>query len=88
MSLENRNVAHRDAGGESVHSIKSSSAHMWFNLAAAQGHETAQKFRDIVVKLMTHGQLAEAQRMAREWMAKHQRSFEEGRKPQVRLGSA
>ncbi len=50
------------------------SAHMWFTLAAAQGDETAQRSRDIVAKLTTPGQIAEAQfiLIAREWMAKHQ----------------
>ncbi len=48
-------------------------AYMWFNLAAAQGHENAQKKRDIAAGLMTPDQMTEAQRMAREWMAKHQR---------------
>ena len=42
------------------------------NLAAAQGNRKAQETRDIVVKRMTPDQIAEAERMAREWMAKHQ----------------
>jgi TPR repeat protein len=45
-------------------------AHMWFNLAAAQGHANAKKGRDIVAKLMTSEQIAEAQRLAREWKPK------------------
>ena len=49
------------------------SAHLWFNLAAAQGHKKAQNGQEIVAKRMTPDQIAEAQRMAREWMAKHQR---------------
>jgi TPR repeat protein len=48
-------------------------AHMWFDLAAAQSHESAQNNRDIAASLMTPDQIAEAKRMAREWMAKHQR---------------
>jgi len=47
-------------------------AHIWFSLAAAQGDEEAQKYRDIAASRMTSDQIAEAQRMAREWMAKHQ----------------
>jgi hypothetical protein len=47
-------------------------AHMWFSVAAAQGDSVAQKYRDIAVSEMTPDQIAEAQRMAREWMAKHQ----------------
>jgi TPR repeat protein len=47
-------------------------AHMFANLAAAhlpagEDRETAVKNRDIVSKLMTPEQIAEAQRLAREW---------------------
>jgi hypothetical protein len=45
---------------------------MWLNLAAAQGNEGAVKNRDIVVVLMTPAQIAEAQRLAREWLEVHQ----------------
>jgi TPR repeat protein len=47
-------------------------AHIWFDLAAVQGYEKAQKYRDIAASEMTPDQIAEAQRMAREWMAKYQ----------------
>ena len=42
-------------------------AHMWFNLAASRGHKFAVKDRDEVAAKMTPAQIAEAQRMAREW---------------------
>ena len=42
-------------------------AHMWFNLSAAQGDEDAVENRDRAAGLMTPDQLAEAQRLAREW---------------------
>jgi uncharacterized protein len=45
-------------------------AHMWFNLAAAQGDQDAAKARDDVAKLMTPAQIAEAQKLAREWRPK------------------
>ena len=45
-------------------------AHMWLNLAAAQGIERARKERDIVAEKMTHEQIAEAQELAREWKPK------------------
>ena len=45
-------------------------AHMWFNLAAKQGDSTARANRDIVAKRMTVEQIAEAQRLAREWNPK------------------
>jgi uncharacterized protein len=58
-------------------------AHMWYNLAAAAGGEKldfviaatgagmkAAEFRDGVAKLMTPAQVAEAQKLAREWKPK------------------
>jgi TPR repeat protein len=42
-------------------------AHMWFNLAAAQGYKDADTYRDKTAELMTPDQIAEAQRMARDW---------------------
>lgn len=42
-------------------------AHMWFNLAAALGNEAARESRDAVAKVMTPDQIAEAQRLARQW---------------------
>ncbi len=51
-------------------------AHVWYNLAASrlplgQDRELAAKNRDIVAGRMTPAQVAEAQRLAREWLAKH-----------------
>jgi uncharacterized protein len=42
-------------------------AHMWFNLAAAQGHLVAKIFLDKLAAKMAPEQIAEAQRLAREW---------------------
>jgi len=56
-------------------------AYLWLTLAAAQGNASglseeqrklAVKNRDLVAKLMTPDQLAEAQRLAREWKPKAQ----------------
>ncbi len=47
-------------------------AHLWFNLAAAQGNELASKNRDIIADNMTPAQINEAQRLAREWKPKKQ----------------
>ena len=44
-------------------------AHKWLNLAAAQGNEYAAKARDTLPQ-MTPAQIAEAQRLAREWKPK------------------
>ncbi len=42
-------------------------AYMWLNLAAARGGGDYAKVRDIVAERMTPAQIAEAQRLAREW---------------------
>ncbi|MGA2435349.1 MAG: SEL1-like repeat protein, partial [Bryobacteraceae bacterium] len=42
-------------------------AHMWFNLAGASGNADAIKERDAIGSKMTPDQIAEAQRLAREW---------------------
>ena len=46
-------------------------AHMWWNLAAAQGDEDAIGNRDIIAGQMMPSQIEEAQRLAREWLAAH-----------------
>jgi TPR repeat protein len=48
-------------------------AHMWFNLAGSKGLALAIEGRDMVAKKMTPGQIAEAQRLAREWKPKGSR---------------
>lgn len=45
-------------------------AHMWFNLAAAQGDEDGKKGRDRAAGKMTLQQIAEAQELARSWKPK------------------
>jgi TPR repeat protein len=47
-------------------------AHMWFNIAASQSvkaedRELAVKNRDLTAAIMTPAQIAEAQKLAREW---------------------
>ena len=51
-------------------------AHMWFDIAAARAGRAqfrtfAARERDHVADLMTPAQIAEAQRLAREWEAAH-----------------
>jgi len=48
-------------------------AHMWYNLAAGQNVERAAKAREDLAKSMTSEQIAEAQRLTREWLAQHQK---------------
>ncbi len=45
-------------------------AHMWYNLAAARGQKDAGKWRDNLAEKMTPAQIAEAQKLAREWKPK------------------
>ena len=44
-------------------------AHKWFNLAAMMGHEEARHSRAELAREMPAGRIAEAQRMARAWLA-------------------
>jgi len=43
---------------------------MWANLAASQGVDDGAERRDLIATFMTPAQLAEAQRLAREWKPK------------------
>ena len=45
-------------------------AYMWRNLAAAQGDELGKTARDALEELMTPAQIAEAQKLSREWTPK------------------
>ncbi len=45
-------------------------AHMWYNLSAMKGKKIAREVRDLLAKVMTPAQVAEAQRLAREWKPK------------------
>jgi len=42
-------------------------AHMWFNLSAARGFQRAAGLRDLLVDRMTPAQIAEAEKLARDW---------------------
>jgi TPR repeat protein len=48
-------------------------AHMWFSISGNNKYENGRKVRGIIEKQMTSDQIAEAQRLAREWMEKHQK---------------
>jgi TPR repeat protein len=47
-------------------------AYKWYNLAAAQGDENAAKEREILIKKMTPSQIAEGQRLSKEFKPKKQ----------------
>jgi uncharacterized protein len=46
-------------------------AHKWFNLAAMRGNEAAKHYRIEISREMSRAEIAEAQRLAREWLARH-----------------
>ena len=46
-------------------------AHKWFNLAALKGNLEARQARAELAAQMTAQQVAQAQRLAREWQATH-----------------
>ena len=70
----NRGVAYGKGKGVPQDYVQ---AHMWFNLAAsrfsaseAEDRDRAVENRDMIASRMTPEQLAEAQRLAREWKPK------------------
>ena len=48
-------------------------AYMWLSLAAARGDQDAISNRNRVARQMTPAQIAEAQKLAREWKSKPER---------------
>lgn len=48
-------------------------AHMWFAIAAANGEKTAVENRVVVDTHMNAAEIAEAAKLAREWLEKHPR---------------
>ena len=46
-------------------------AYMWYNLSAAQGNPRARWDKIIVEQRMTGEQIADAQRLSREWTETH-----------------
>ena len=46
-------------------------AHKWFNLAALRGNSAAKQYRTEIAREMSKAQIAQAQRLAREWMSRH-----------------
>lgn len=49
-------------------------AHMWYNLSAAHGEGRSAEARDALARQMTPAQIAEAQRLAREWTPREEKS--------------
>ena len=64
-ALYNLGLAYSTGQGVGVDYI---AAHKWFNLAAMKGSELAKSWRAQISREMSTGQIAEAQRMAREWL--------------------
>ena len=63
---ENLGVSYAEGRGVPQDYVR---ALMWLNLAAEQGGKDSIKKHDILAKRMTPAQIAEAQKLAREWLA-------------------
>ena len=50
-------------------------AHMWFDIGARGGNEAARRSRDIVAEVINPADVAEAQRLAREWLEQHEEKW-------------
>jgi len=46
-------------------------AHKWFNIVEENGYKVGRETKVLVEKEMTPDQIADAQKLAREWMEKH-----------------
>jgi len=46
-------------------------AHMWLNIASVKGNAAARRLRAELAEDMSRDQISEAQRRAREWLARH-----------------
>jgi uncharacterized protein len=64
-ALYNLGLAYSTGQGVGIDMV---AAHKWFNLAAVRGVEAAKSWRNQVAAEMTTGQIAEAQKLAREWL--------------------
>ena len=49
-------------------------AHMWFNLAGAQGDKSAAEWRDVLAGHMAADEISRAQELAKGWKAKRSAS--------------
>lgn len=65
-ALYNLGLAYSTGQGVGVDFV---AAHKWFNLAAMKGSEVAKSWRAQLAREMSTGQIAEAQRLAREWLS-------------------
>ena len=48
-------------------------AYKWYNIASANGNKSSTRNRDVIAKKMTAADITKAQKLAREWMKKHQK---------------
>jgi uncharacterized protein len=64
-ALYNLGLAYSTGQGVGVDFV---AAHKWFNLAAMKGVELAKSWRAQISAEMNAGQIAEAQKLAREWL--------------------
>ena len=64
-ALYNLGLAYSTGQGVGVDMV---AAHKWFNLAAVRGVEAAKNWRNQLATEMSSGQIAEAQKLAREWL--------------------
>jgi TPR repeat protein len=67
-ALYNLGLAYSTGQGVGVDYV---AAHKWFNLAAMKGVNEARTWRAQLSREMSSGQIAEAQRQAREWLLRH-----------------
>ena len=61
-------LAYATGQGEPIDYVR---AHKWFNIAAMMGDPRARDERADLAEVMSPAEIAEAQRLAREWVLSH-----------------
>ena len=56
---------------ESLERASMIEAHKWFNIAYARGNKQALQYRQELAADMSHAEIVEAQKKAREWLARN-----------------
>ena len=46
-------------------------AHKWFNIAYARGNKAALQYRQELAAEMSHSEISQAQKLAREWLSRN-----------------
>ncbi len=73
-------IMHEDGQGVARDLVQ---AHMWYNVAAANGHQKARRMRDTLAENMTLSEVVKAQEQANDWQTGHPQGMALARPPDL-----